>query len=369
VIPATGHTPAHLSAGANQLVTLDVLIAAGADLGARDARGRRPVDMSRAEGVQAMLGGDGGEAHMGAFERVREGSLVAEGRGVWGTEGWEGGEPHDGEVSRGGGGAQSGIPLPRPPSSLSGPAPPSPLRKPPTVVLDGGLGAAGRGVGGTEGWEGAEPHDGEAGRGGGDAQSGIAFPRPPSSLLGPAPPSPFRKPPTAGRHALSGAGGGGAGGGSGGGGDGGGDGQYYGVAGGLAPTPPRGNPPPPMVRHPRTGRVTPAPRGGGGYASGRQAAEVGYTMARQSEAGGGSATRAEAEAGNDVGSGTAPPGGMDEEEDVQERIRRELRERRRTTQGLTPNSGARARQGKWNKNFLNKYSLDKHTLFAPNGGS
>jgi hypothetical protein len=59
---------------------------------------------------------------------------------------------------------------------------------------------------------------------------------------------------------------------------------------------------------------------------------------------------------------------VDDEEDVQAKIRRELRERRRATQGLTPNSGQRARQGKWNKDFLNKYSLDKHNLFAPNGG-
>ena len=65
----------------------------------------------------------------------------------------------------------------------------------------------------------------------------------------------------------------------------------------------------------------------------------------------------------ELGAGGA--GEEEEEEDLQERIRRELREKRRIAQGITPDTGARRQQKGWNKKFLGKYNLGKYNLFTP----
>lgn len=221
-LPESLLTPAHLAARANQLVALEALVAAGADVTLEDAEGRRPVDMSPTEGVRAVLGevkGRDGDRMVStpAGENDRGGRAET---GVHLTAG------HAAEASKGGG-------------------------------------------------RGDEAEDGRR-------RVARAHDLPPVPRGGPF--------------------------------------------GQRAPAPPPGAP---RDRNPRRAAIAGAPRGAG--------------LQDLNQSG-------------------------EEEEDVQERIRRELREKRRATQGLTPNAAFRERVGKWNKNFLNKYSLDKHNLFAPNGG-
>ena len=96
---------------ANQLVTLELLMAAGADGEVRDVLGRRPVDMSRADGVRAMLGEWSAGGWRGADAEVAR-AMPGDGSGGGGGVGGGGGGGGGGGSGGRGGGGMGGSPPP-----------------------------------------------------------------------------------------------------------------------------------------------------------------------------------------------------------------------------------------------------------------